>query len=54
MNRWSSCLVTLTVLFFTASASAQQMGSIRGIVHDKDFDVPLAAANVSLTETGEK
>jgi outer membrane receptor protein involved in Fe transport len=33
---------------------AQQAGSIRGIVYDRDFDVPLAAAQVSIAETGDK
>lgn len=35
-------------------AGAQQpSGSIRGVVYDKDFDVPLASARVTAVETGE-
>jgi TonB-dependent receptor len=33
---------------------AQEVGGIRGVVSDKDFDAPLAAAQVSIAETGEK
>jgi outer membrane receptor protein involved in Fe transport len=33
---------------------AQEIGGIRGGVYDKDFDVPLAAAQVTIAETGEK
>ncbi len=44
----------IMISFFTATASAQQVGSIRGIVMDNDFDVPLAAARISIPETGEK
>ncbi len=40
------------VLLFTTTALAQQAGSIRGIVYDKDFDAPLAAAQVTIAETG--
>src|SRR6185436_4646225 len=28
--------------------------SIRGIVHDKDFDLPLSGAQVQIAETGQK
>ena len=42
------------MFFVTITASAQQAGSIRGIVFDKDFDVPLAAAQVSIAESGDK
>jgi hypothetical protein len=38
-----------------ARASAQdQPGSIRGVVSDRDFDVPLADALVTVAETGQK
>ena len=53
-GRWFSFIVFIGVFFLTTTASAQQVGSIRGIVYDKDFDVPLAAAQVTITETGEK
>lgn len=48
----SICFV-MTQLIMTA-AIAQQAGSVRGIVYDKDFDAPLAAAQVSIAETGDK
>jgi hypothetical protein len=32
---------------------AQQVGGIRGVVYDKDFDVPLAGAQVQIAETGD-
>ncbi len=41
--------------FFTASSvHAQQAGSIRGTVYDKETDAPLAAAQVMIVETGAK
>ena len=52
--KWYSCIFLVMMLFFTKMALAQQAGSIRGIVYDKDFDVPLAAAQVSIAETGDK
>ncbi len=42
------------LLFVYAPASAQPMGSIRGVVIDKDFDVPLSGATVLIVETGQK
>jgi TonB-dependent receptor len=42
------------MLLWTAAASAQQAGSVRGMVYDKDFDVPLPLAQVTLAETGQK
>ncbi|MBI1368391.1 MAG: outer membrane beta-barrel protein [Planctomycetes bacterium] len=38
----------------TTAAVAQQAGSIRGMVYDKDFDAPLPLAQVLIAETGEK
>ena len=52
--KWYSCIFLVMMLFSTKMALAQQAGSIRGIVYDKDFDVPLAAAQVSIAETGDK
>ncbi|HEX5052118.1 MAG TPA: TonB-dependent receptor [Planctomycetota bacterium] len=37
-----------------AVASAQQAGSIRGVVLDKDFDAPLPGAEVQVVETGQR
>jgi len=45
------------ILFFyisAVSAAAQQAGGIRGVVYDKDFDVPLANAEILIAETGQK
>jgi hypothetical protein len=38
----------------TSFLSAQEVGGIRGVVYDKDFDVPLAVAQVLIVETGDK
>ena len=48
--------LVLPVLFvLSASASAQQaVGSLRGLVLDKDFEAPIAGAQVLLLETGAK
>ena len=46
-------LLPVALLAFAATAAAQQVGSIRGIVLDKDFDVPLADATVMIVETGK-
>ena len=51
--KWCSCIFFIMMLFFTKITLAQQAGSIRGMVYDKDFDVPLAAAQVSIAETGD-
>ena len=40
-------------LFFVSALKAQDFGGIRGTVYDKDFDVPLYAVKVQITETGE-
>lgn len=42
-------------LVMTATALAQQQtGSIRGVIYDKDFDAPLALAQVTVSETAQK
>ena len=41
-------------LFSVSSVYAQQAGSIRGTIFDKEFNAPLAGAQVSMVETGEK
>ncbi len=38
----------------SGTAGTEQGGSIRGVVYDKDFDVPLAAAQVAIVETGAR
>lgn len=46
--------IILTMLLFVASVvCAEQAGSIRGMVYDSDFDVPLAAGKVLIAETSE-
>jgi hypothetical protein len=43
------------MLSVSASLGAQQdPGSIRGVVYDKDFDVPLAGAQVLAVEAGRR
>ena len=54
LGLWFNCIFLIMMLFITKMALAHQAGSIRGIVYDKDFDVPLAAAQVSIAETGNK
>jgi TonB-dependent receptor len=43
----------MTLLAATASAQGGA-GSIRGVVYDQDFEVPLAAARIQVIETGEQ
>jgi TonB-dependent receptor len=45
-------LAAIAALAPVCSAAAQEVGSIRGVVHDGDFDVPIAGAEVSVVETG--
>lgn len=56
MNRMMRfAALSLTVLLCSSSlVLAQEAGGIRGVVYDKDFDVPLTAAQVLIVETGEK
>ncbi len=50
--RWA-CWVALGILvLITSYAHAQQAGSIRGMVYDKDFEAPLPVAQVQIVETG--
>jgi hypothetical protein len=41
------------VTILATVAAGQQVGSIRGMVYDKDFEAPLALAKVTIAETGE-
>ncbi|MBN1515010.1 TonB-dependent receptor [Candidatus Sumerlaeota bacterium] len=56
MVRWSlGCWMICAALTLSlAPAEAQQAGNIRGVVYDKDFDAPLAAAEITIVETGQK
>lgn len=47
-------LLPAALLTFAAAAAAQQAGSIRGVVYDKDFNLPLAGATVTVVETGKR
>jgi outer membrane receptor protein involved in Fe transport len=40
-------------LWLTAAGAAQQVGGIRGLVYDQDYDVPLPGVQVLINETGE-
>ncbi len=51
--RLTCLLFLLAGVLWTAGAHAQQVGSIRGVVYDEDFDVPVAEARVELIETGQ-
>ena len=51
---WCCLAIMGAVLCYSVPASAQQAGSIRGVVFDKDFDVPLPAAQILIAETGAK
>jgi TonB-dependent receptor len=51
---WSSSCVLGFLLSVGVVVPTQQMGSIRGVVTDKDFGGPLAAAQVVTLETGQK
>ncbi len=42
------------ILTLSASALAQGVGSIRGMVYDKDFEAPLPLAQITVAETGAR
>jgi outer membrane receptor protein involved in Fe transport len=44
----------LILLLLTRGVLAQNYGGIRGVVTDKEFDVPLSRASVMIAETGTK
>jgi len=46
--------VLIGAVLLPSVAAAQQAGSIRGVVYDKDFDAPIAAAEVLTVETRVK
>src|SRR5688500_11706721 len=46
-------LVACAVARAGAPASQSGVGSIRGVVYDKDFEIPLSGALVTLLETGQ-
>jgi TonB-dependent receptor len=45
--------VLAAFLALTMVPHAQEVGSIRGVVYDRDFEVPLALADVTAVETGQ-
>jgi len=48
------CIVAGVPLRGLAAAPQAGVGSIRGVIYDKDFEIPLADAQVLLVETGQK
>src|SRR5262245_1514693 len=51
---WSAGLGLLLLLVLSGAARAQdQPGSLRGVVYDQDFDVPLPGAQVLIVELGQ-
>jgi TonB-dependent receptor len=52
--RGVSCLALVAVLTAPLEAAPQQAGSVRGVVFDSDFNVPLGNAQVVVVETGAK
>lgn len=44
----------MVAVALTAAAVAQQAGSIRGSVQDREFNAPVAEAQVSVVETGQR
>ncbi len=49
------CILAVSLIVSNSVILAQeQVGSIRGIMYDKDFDVPLGGAEVTIAESGEK
>jgi len=43
-----------SLLCATALADAQDTGSIRGVVYDADFNVPVGGATITILETGQR
>ncbi len=56
MKKRPTCWLVLgsTLPLGVAAAGQQPSGSIRGVVYDKDFGIPIAAAQVTAVETGQK
>jgi TonB-dependent receptor len=46
--------MAMAALVVSAAVSAQESGSLRGSVFDRDFDVPISAAQVVIIETGQR
>ena len=53
MNR-NQILAFAVAMAAVGALRAQQAGSLRGSVYDKDFDAPLAGATVQIVENGLK
>lgn len=51
---WLCQFALVMILVMAADAMAQQAGSVRGTVYDKEFDVPVGLAQVTIAETGQK
>ena len=52
MVRKATFIAVIALLFFAKALYAQQAGSLRGSVLDKDFSLPLAGVQVTIVETG--
>lgn len=46
--------LVISFIYISGTQAAQKTGGIRGMVYDKDFDIPLAYAEVRIAETGEQ
>ncbi len=53
-KRFSVCCLLTVLLILPIANASEQVGGIRGMVYDDDFDAPLAAAAISIAETGDK
>lgn len=53
LARWVLMIAGIMTLV-CGMAFGQEAGGIRGMVYDQDFEAPLAAATVSIVETGQK
>ncbi len=55
-HRWAFCRVVAGALLASSAVAStpQQTGSIRGVVHDDDFDVPIGGVQVQAAELGRQ
>ena len=44
---------SMLLLWLVTAATAQEIGGIRGVVYDQDFDVPLPGVQILISETGQ-
>lgn len=53
-SRKVTILLLCSLVLFVSPLFAEQSGTIRGNITDKDFDAPLAAAKITIAETGQE